>query len=104
VQLNEGNKTVKGITTLAASGMWVNAGYFIFNKSIFDHLRPGEDLVDDALPKLLRQNELGVHTFNGTWIPMDTFKEKQMLDDMYSKGDTPWEVWKKDGNKLKVSA
>ena len=31
---------------------------------------------------------------------MDTFKEKQMLDDMYSKGETPWEVWKQDKFKL----
>jgi glucose-1-phosphate cytidylyltransferase len=106
VSLNEGNKSVKAITTLANSGMWINAGYFIFNKSIFNHLQPGQDLVDDALPKLLRQDDLGVHTFNGTWIPMDTFKEKQMLDDMYAKGDTPWEVWKKEKKQdtLKVSA
>ncbi|HZY78738.1 MAG TPA: sugar phosphate nucleotidyltransferase [Cyclobacteriaceae bacterium] len=104
VKLNEGNKDVKEITTLANSGLWVNAGYFIFNRSIFDYLQPGEDLVDDALPKLLRRDQLSAYTFNGTWIPMDTFKEKQMLDDMHSKGDTPWEVWKKKTNRLKVPA
>jgi glucose-1-phosphate cytidylyltransferase len=104
VKLNEGNKEVKEITTLANSGLWVNAGYFIFNKSIFNYLQPGEDLVEDALPQLLRRNELSAYTFNGTWIPMDTFKEKQMLDDMYSKGDTPWEVWKKKRNVSRISA
>jgi glucose-1-phosphate cytidylyltransferase len=36
---------------------------------------------------------------------MDTFKEKQMLDDMYGKGDTPWEVWKeKELTKVSVTA
>lgn len=105
VKLNDDNKGVKEITTLASSGMWINAGYFIFNKSIFNYLQPGQDVVDDALPKLLRENELSAYKYNGTWIPMDTFKEKQMLDDMHSKGDTPWEVWKKKKqNALKVSA
>jgi glucose-1-phosphate cytidylyltransferase len=98
------NKNVRDIATLSNSGLWVNAGYFILNRSIFNYLQPGEDLVDDALPKLLRRDELAAYTFNGTWIPMDTFKEKQMLDDMHSKGDTPWEVWKRNRNSIKVTA
>jgi glucose-1-phosphate cytidylyltransferase len=53
----------------------------------------GEDLVEDALPRLIQNSELAAYPYRGTWITMDTFKEKQMLDDMYAKGETPWEVW-----------
>jgi glucose-1-phosphate cytidylyltransferase len=98
VHFNEDND-VNEISALAKSGLWVNAGYFVLKNEIFNYLRPGEDLVDDALQKLIPRGELAVYPYNGTWITMDTFKEKQMLDDMHSRGDTPWEVWKE--SKLK---
>ena len=85
---------VKEISTLSDSGLWINAGYFIFKNEIFDYLKYGEDLVENALPKLIAKNELLAYPYTGTWITMDTFKEKQILDDRYAKGDTPWEVWK----------
>lgn len=90
----DGDNEVNEISALSKSGLWVNAGYFLFKNEIFDYLRPGEDLVDDALRKLVLRNELSVYPYQGTWITMDTFKEKQMLDDMYCRGETPWEVWK----------
>src|SRR6478609_441439 len=102
VQFAQDSK-VEGIHALADSGLWVNAGYFMFKNEIFSYLKPGEDLVDNALKKLVEQNELAVYPYHGTWITMDTFKEKQMLDDMHSRGETPWEVWK-ENNKGKQMA
>lgn len=100
VQLNE-DRDVDKITTLTNSGLWVNGGYFIFKNEIFNYLRAGDELVDDAFPRLISEKQLVAYPYAGTWITMDTFKEKQMLDDMYSRGDTPWEVWKE--NKFKVA-
>ncbi|HWA33085.1 MAG TPA: sugar phosphate nucleotidyltransferase [Cyclobacteriaceae bacterium] len=102
VSFNEENNVNK-INTLSDSGLWINGGYFIFRSEIFKYLKKGEDLVDDALPKLIARNELKAYPYNGTWITMDTFKEKQMLDDRYAKGDTPWEVWKADNVKRAVA-
>lgn len=93
-------KEVTEINALNDSGFWINGGYFIFKKEIFGYLKNGEDLVENALPKLIEQNQLLAYPYTGTWITMDTFKEKQMLDDRYAKGDTPWEVWKIDKLKL----
>ena len=101
VQFDE-NKEVNEISLLTKTGLWVNGGYFIFKSEIFNYLRPGEDLVDNALQQLIPQNELSVYPYDGTWITMDTFKEKQTLDDMYSRGDTPWEVWR-EGKRKQVS-
>jgi glucose-1-phosphate cytidylyltransferase len=100
VHMDQGSCDVEKISTLTNSGLWVNGGYFIFKNEIFDYLNPGEELVDDALPKLIREHQLVAYPYGGTWITMDTFKEKQMLDDMYSRGETPWEVWKENRFKL----
>ncbi|CAN5362842.1 glucose-1-phosphate cytidylyltransferase [soil metagenome] len=100
VSFNAKNE-VQEINSLNDSGFWINGGYFIFNKAIFSHLANGEDLVEDALPKLIKKHELLAYPYTGTWVTMDTFKEKQMLDDRYAKGDTPWEVWKTDKLRLK---
>ena len=98
-------KTVKGLTTLANTGLWINAGYFIFHRDLFKYLKENEDLADNALARMADKSLVAAYPYEGTWITMDTFKEKQMLDDMYSRGESPWEVWKTDKPKLtKVSA
>jgi glucose-1-phosphate cytidylyltransferase len=94
VRFDREDKHVEEISSLSSSGLWINAGYFILKQEIFNYLNEGEELVDHALPRLAARNQLAVYPYEGTWITMDTFKEKQMLDDMHARGDTPWEVWR----------
>lgn len=75
-------------------GVWLNAGYYIFRKEIFRHIDPDGDLPEFTFPRLVGLNQLTAYPYNGMFIAMDTFKEKQALDDMYDRGDTPWQVWK----------
>jgi len=98
------DKTVMSLTTLADTGLWINAGYFIFHRDFFKYLKENEELADNALPRLAKKGLLAAYPYEGNWVTMDTFKEKQMLDDMYSRGDAPWEVWKEKPNLTKVSA
>jgi glucose-1-phosphate cytidylyltransferase len=85
-------------------GTWVNAGYFVFRKEIFDYIRPGEELVEEPFQRLIKEKKLMAHPYEGTFLTMDTFKEKQALDDMYAKGDTPWQVWKTADDPTKRTA
>lgn len=78
-------------------GVWTNAGYYIFRKEIFEHIDPDGDLPDLTFPRLVALNQLAAYPYNGMFIALDTFKEKQALDDMVAKGDTPWQLWKQDG-------
>jgi glucose-1-phosphate cytidylyltransferase len=75
-------------------GVWLNAGYYIFRKEIFRHIDPDGDLPEFTFPRLVALNQLMAYPYDGMFIAMDTFKEKQALDDMYDRGDTPWQVWK----------
>jgi len=78
-------------------GMRVNGGFFVFRHEIFDWMRPGEELVQEPFQRLAAAGRLLSYTYDGFWACMDTFKEKQMLEDMYGRGQVPWEVWKPNG-------
>ena len=88
------NGLVNSIHDLSRSDIWINAGYFIFRREIFNFIKPGEELVSEPFQRLIEKKKLVTHKYHGFWASMDTFKEKQKLDEMYARGDTPWEVWK----------
>ena len=96
VALGEGHQ-VTSIQHLSRSGLYVNGGYFIFRKEIFNYMRPGEELVEEPFHRLIEKGLLAAYRHDGFWLPMDTFKDKQLLEDMYSRGAAPWEVWKTPG-------
>lgn len=73
--------------------MWINGGYFVLRQEIFDNLEEGEELVIEGFARVLGKNRLYAHVHEGFWTCMDTFKEKQALDDMVANGVTPWQVW-----------
>jgi NDP-sugar pyrophosphorylase family protein len=74
----------------------VNSGFFLFRREIFDFMRPGEELVQEPFARLIEANQLLTHQHDGFAASMDTFKDKQHFDELYSKGRAPWEVWRKD--------
>jgi glucose-1-phosphate cytidylyltransferase len=89
---------VQEIKALSNSSIMINGGYFVFDRSIFDYIRTGEELVQEPFQRLIAERQLVAHAYDGFWRSMDTFKEKQELDDLYSKGLAPWQLWKRQGN------
>ncbi|MDX2253605.1 MAG: hypothetical protein NW202_15050 [Nitrospira sp.] len=83
------------VQAIAASSLRVNGGYFILKQRIFDYIRPGEELVNEPFQRLIKEQQLIAHRYDGFWACMDTFKDKQILEDMYAKGRAPWMLWKK---------
>jgi glucose-1-phosphate cytidylyltransferase len=92
------NNTVSGIADVVQSNLWVNGGFFIFRRKIFDYIYPNEDLVYEPFQRLIKEKNLVAYKANGFWACMDTFKEKRMFDDMFEQGKAPWEVWRKEIN------
>jgi len=86
---------VTGIQSMSASDYWINGGFFCLRKEIFDHLRDGEELVDEPFQRLIREGRLWAHKYEGFWAAMDTFKDKIAFDRMESQGDCPWMQWKR---------
>ncbi len=90
----DGAGLVRGIKDIQSSDLRINGGFFIFRREIFKYLKPGEELVQEPFQRLIAENQLISYTYDGFWKSMDTFKDKQALDDLYAKGNAPWEVWK----------
>ena len=84
---------VQAIKDANHSDIRINGGYFIFRKEIFEYINEGEELLHEPFQRLVEQVQLMAYKYDGFWAAMDTFKDKQMLDDVYAKGDAPWQVW-----------
>jgi len=94
---------VKSIKSAADADIWINAGYFVLRNEIFDYMRDGEELVEKPFERLIREQQLLAYRYEGFWAPMDTFKDKQRLDDLYASGNAPWEAWKREPATLSVT-
>jgi glucose-1-phosphate cytidylyltransferase len=95
----DGDGLVQEIREISRSNLRINGGYFIFRKEVFQYIREGEELVHEPFQRLIERKELVAHPYDGFFASMDTFKDKQMLDDLYNTGKAPWAVWKVDGGK-----
>lgn len=95
VVLKNGDE-VAGIQHIGESDTWINGGYFILRKEIFSYIKDGEELVNEPFRRLIEKNQLMTVRHKGFWVAMDTFKDKQYLDELFSKDKAPWQVWKTD--------
>jgi glucose-1-phosphate cytidylyltransferase len=85
--------SVTGIESVASLPLWENGGYFVLRQGVFDVLHRGEDLVTDAFPRLAQQRRLKAVKHTGFWAPMDTRKERSLLEELHRSGKAPWKLW-----------
>lgn len=87
------NGSVKSIEHISKAGARINGGFFAFRQEIFDYMQDGDELVEAPFRRLISESKLMAYLHQGFWACMDTFKERQELEDMYSRGHAPWAVW-----------
>jgi glucose-1-phosphate cytidylyltransferase len=84
---------VRSLTDVHATALRVNGGFFAFRQEIFDYLRPGEELVDGPFQRLIGEEQLVAYEYDGFWKAMDTFKDKQQMDELVRTDSPPWALW-----------
>jgi glucose-1-phosphate cytidylyltransferase len=85
---------VREICALSRSDIWINGGFFVMRQEIFRYLQPGEELVREPFQRLIQQQALLAYKYTGFWQCMDTFKDKQHLEELnQGTGTAPWQVW-----------
>jgi glucose-1-phosphate cytidylyltransferase len=90
--------TVNSVRPISGSGLLINGGFFIFRKDVFRYMREGEELVEQPFERLIQDRQLAAYRYGGYWTCMDTFKDRQQLEEIYGQGNAPWEVWKASQN------
>jgi glucose-1-phosphate cytidylyltransferase len=88
------NGIVKDISPVTESNLRINGGFFVFKKEIYDNIKEGDELVVEVFKRLIEKKELVAYNYDGFWANMDTYKDKQKLDELTLKDIAPWEVWK----------
>lgn len=87
---------VSEIMDITDTDIRINGGCFLFRNEFFEYLHEGEEIVQEPFARLIKGKKLMAYRHDGFWVAMDTFKDKQRLDEMYANGDAPWEVWNED--------
>jgi glucose-1-phosphate cytidylyltransferase len=74
---------------------YVNGGFFVFERGVFDYLRGPDDLELEEQPfdRLAHDGQLMVYRHTGFWRAMDTLKDAEVLNDMWKSGHAPWKIW-----------
>lgn len=82
--------TLRRFRSNQESEIWINGGYFIFRKEIFDFIRDGEELVLEPFNRLIEAGQLLGYKYEGFWRAMDTLRDRQTLEELMERGEMPW--------------
>lgn len=75
-------------------GGWINAGFFVFEPGIFEHIEGDATVLEkEPLERLASDGQLVAHPHKGFWQPMDTLRDKTQLEGHWRSGNAPWKVW-----------
>jgi glucose-1-phosphate cytidylyltransferase len=74
---------------------WINGGFFVFEPGVFDYLCDDQTILERApLERLASDKQLMAYRHSGFWQPMDTLRDKYLLEDYWSSRKAPWKIWK----------
>lgn len=75
-------------------GGWINGGFFVLSPECLEYIDGDQSSWEGApLTQLARDGQLMAFKHTGFWQPMDTLREKNMLEDLWQSGNAPWRVW-----------
>jgi glucose-1-phosphate cytidylyltransferase len=73
---------------------WINGGFFVLQPQVLDHIA-GDDVLWERGPleTLAAMDQLQAYRHEGFWQPMDTVRDRSLLESMWQSGNAPWKVW-----------
>lgn len=76
-------------------GNWINGGFFVCEPKVLDYIKEGDRTVWERSPleNLAKDGELFAYKHSGFWQPMDTLREKIVLNELWEKGQAKWKTW-----------
>lgn len=75
-------------------GNWINGGFFVLEPGIFDYLKADSTIWErDPLEKMAKEGQISAFLHSGFWHPLDTLRDKNNLENLWSSGKAPWKKW-----------
>jgi glucose-1-phosphate cytidylyltransferase len=87
----DGDRVKTFVEKPQASEGWINGGFFVFEPAVLDRINGDATLLEqEPLAELAADSELTVYRHEGFWQPMDTLRDKRLLEDLWATGNAPW--------------
>lgn len=78
-------------------GGWINAGFFVMEPDVFDYLEGDATVLErEPLESLAREGQMVAYRHRGFWQPMDTLRDKNLLESLWGAGQAPWKLWSEE--------
>lgn len=75
-------------------GGWINGGFFVLSPKVLDYIKDDTTAWEgEPLEHLAKDNQLSAYLHRGFWQPMDTLRDKKLLETLWSSGQAPWKIW-----------
>jgi glucose-1-phosphate cytidylyltransferase len=91
----EGEYVMKFHEKHSGESSWINGGFFVFEPEIFDYIQNGDSTILERMPfeTLAKEKKLTAFKHEGFWHPMDTLRDKNYLEKLWTSGDALWKKW-----------
>lgn len=90
----DGNHVTEFSEKPMGDGNRINGGYFVLSPKVLNHVKDDTSVWEHGpMESLVKSGELTAFPHNGFWQPMDTLRERDLLQQMWATGDTPWKKW-----------
>ena len=95
VVLSEGQHAIESFKEKPHSdGAWVNGGFFVVEPEALDYVEGDSTIWErEPLEGMARSGKLSAYRHEGFWHPMDTLRDKMVLDELWASGKAPWHIW-----------
>jgi len=75
-------------------GGWINGGFYVLEPEVLDRIESDKTIWEkEPLETLASDNQLTAYAHKGFWHPLDTLRDKRLLEDLWQTGQAPWKCW-----------
>ncbi|WP_319266766.1 glucose-1-phosphate cytidylyltransferase [uncultured Draconibacterium sp.] len=101
LEINDQNEVISFQEKQKGDGQWVNAGFFVCEPEIMDYIEGDSTIFEKGpLERLAKDKQLVTYKHSGFWSPMDTIKDKKVLDQLIYSKKAPWMLWENAAGKI----
>lgn len=95
LNIEKNMRVTKFLEKPKGDGAWINGGFFVCQPEVFNYIKDGDSTIFERAPleNLASNNEMFAYKHNGFWLPMDTMRDKNILETLWEQGKAPWKTW-----------